>query len=226
MFKGKPWQDIRTALNRAGKEGITFEMVTLADESWAMVRQVESLSQEWLGDKGLPEMGFTLGGVPEALDRETRVGLALDADGIVHGITSWMPVYRGEGQIAGWTLDLMRRKDGGFKSVMEFLIASSCLEFKKQGAAFLSLSGAPLARSDDSAEESTIEKFLDTLGATLEPVYGFRSLHAFKSKFKPRREPMYMIFRDEADLPRIGIAITRAYLPSSGIGDLLAVVRH
>ena len=35
-----------------------------------------------------------------------------------------------------------------------------------------------------------------------------------------------MIFRDEADLPRIGIAITRAYLPTSGVRDLLAVVRH
>ena len=225
-FKGKSWQDVRTALNRATKEGITFRMVTLADESWALVRQVEKLSQEWLGDKGLPEMGFTLGGVPEALDPATKVGLALDTDGQVQGVTSWMPVYRGQGEIAGWTLDLMRRKDGGFKSVMEFLIASSCLYFKAEGASFVSLSGAPLARSEDEGGETAIVKFLDTLGASLEPVYGFRSLHAFKSKFKPRREPMYMIFRDEADLPRIGIAITRAYLPTSGVRDLLAVVRH
>jgi lysylphosphatidylglycerol synthetase-like protein (DUF2156 family) len=110
---------------------------------------------------------------------------------------------------------------------MEFLIASSCLYFKEQGALYVSLSGAPLARSEADAEgETVVEKFLDTLGASLEPVYGFRSLHAFKSKFQPRLAPMYMVFRDEADLPRIGIAITRAYLPTAGVRDMIAVVKQ
>ena len=187
-FKGKSWQDIRTALNRAGKEDITFRMVTLADEPWSMVRQVEDLSQQWLGDKGLPEMGFTLGGVPEALDRAVKVGLAVDNQGSLHGVLSWMPVYAGDGVVSGWTLDLMRRRDGGFRSVIEFLIASSCLHFQSDGAQFLSLSGAPLARSkDEPPADTAIEKFLGALGESLEPVYGFRSLHAFKAKFKPRR---------------------------------------
>jgi lysylphosphatidylglycerol synthetase-like protein (DUF2156 family) len=172
-------------------------------------------------------MGFTLGGVDEALDREVRVGLAVGADGVVHGVTSWMPVYGGENRVVGWTLDLMRRKDGGFRATVEFLIASSALYFKEQGAQYVSLSGAPLARSDDDpSEESAIDKFLDALGAQLEPVYGFRSLHAFKAKFQPRLSPMYMAFRDEADLPRIGIGITRAYLPDAGVRDLVSVVRH
>lgn len=226
-FKGKKWQDIRTALNKAPKEGVTFKMVDLAQQSWSVVRQVENLSEEWSGDKKLPEMGFTLGGVTEALDPEVKVGLAVGEDGKVHGVTSWMPVFGGAGEIAGWTLDLMRRADGGFRATMEFLIASSALYFKAQGAQFVSLSGAPLARSgSDPADETAIDRFLDALGSTLEPVYGFRSLHAFKSKFQPRLTPMYMVFRDEADLPRIGVAITRAYLPTAGLGDMVAMMRH
>ncbi|MEP6979702.1 MAG: DUF2156 domain-containing protein [Nakamurella sp.] len=227
-FKGKKWQDIRTALNRAPKEGIEFRMVTLADEPWSTVNKVENISAEWLGEKKLPEMGFTLGGLTEALDTEVRVGLAVDAAGTIHGVTSWMPVYGEGGVVVGWTLDLMRRgADGGFRATMEFLIASSCLWFKAEGALIVSLSGAPLARSDtDAAPGSAIEKFLDTLGAQLEPVYGFRSLHAFKAKFQPRLSPIYMAYRDEADLPRIGIALTRAYLPTAGLGEMLAVVRH
>ncbi|MBM9468374.1 bifunctional lysylphosphatidylglycerol flippase/synthetase MprF [Nakamurella leprariae] len=226
-FKGKKWQDIRTALNKAPKEGIQFTMVSLADEPWSMVRQVEHLSQEWLGDKELPEMGFTLGGVTEALDPEVKVGLAVDGAGKVHGVTSWMPVYGEGGVIVGWTLDLMRRADGGFRATIEFLLASSALHFKAEGAQFISLSGAPLARSaDDESAESSVEKFLDQLGESLEPVYGFRSLHAFKSKFQPRLEPMYMAFRNEGDLPRIGIAITRAYLPTAGVKDMIAVMKH
>ena len=55
--------------------------------------QVKAISSEWVGDKGLPEMGFTLGGVDEALDRSVRVGLAVDADATVHGVTSWMPFH-------------------------------------------------------------------------------------------------------------------------------------
>ncbi|HEY5882615.1 MAG TPA: DUF2156 domain-containing protein [Nakamurella sp.] len=226
-FKGKKWQDVRTALNKAPKEGVTFRMVTLADEPWSMVRQVEELSQQWLGDKELPEMGFTLGGVTEALDREVKVGLAVDADGKLHGVTSWMPVFGPDGHVRGWTLDLMRRADGSFRATMEFLIASSCQWFKQDGAEFVSLSGAPLARSaDETGGETPVEKFLDTLGEQLEPVYGFRSLHAFKGKFQPRFSPMYMAFRDEGDLPRIGIAITRAYLPTAGLRDMISVVKH
>lgn len=225
-FTGKKWQDIRTALNRAPDAGVRFRMVELADEPWSLVRQVELLSQEWLGERKLPEMGFTLGGVDEALDPEVRVALAVDEDGVVHGVISWLPVYGGEDTVIGWTMDLMRRRAGGFKSTMEFLIASSCLHFQGQGARFVSLSGAPLARSSPAEHTSTVERLLDSLGTTLEPVYGFRSLHAFKRKFQPRLVPMYMAFRDEADLPRIGLAITRAYLPTAGVTDLIGVVRH
>ncbi len=227
-FKGKKWQDIRTALNKAAKENIGFRMVQLAEQPWSVVRQVEHLSEEWLGDKKLPEMGFTLGGVTEALDPDVRVGLAIGPDGTVHGVTSWLPVHGGENQIVGWTLDLMRRADGGFRATMEFLIASSALYFQGEGARFMSLSGAPLARSGPVADsdQSAIDRFLETLGGALEPVYGFRSLHAFKSKFQPRHQPMYMVFRDEADLPRIGIAITRAYLPTAGLGDMVSMMRQ
>jgi hypothetical protein len=37
-----------------------------------------------------------------------------------------------------------------------------------------------------------------------------------------------MCFRDEADLPRIGIALTRAYLPKASIGQFvkLATSKH
>ena len=81
----------------------------------------------------------------------------------------------------------------------------------------------PLARSDQSGEElDRTDRLLDKLGASLEPFYGFRSLHAFKAKFAPRYEPIHLAFRDEADLPRIGVALTRAYLPDATPRQLLA----
>jgi lysylphosphatidylglycerol synthetase-like protein (DUF2156 family) len=224
-FRGKAWQDVRSALNKAGKQGITHRLVRLADERHGVVDQVRELSEQWVGGKGLPEMGFTLGGVDEALDPHVRVGLAVDADGLVHGVTSWLPVYAPGGTVRGWTLDVMRRREGGFRPVVEFLIASACLAFREEGAEVVSLSGAPLARTDASGDTAVLDRLLDTLGARLEPLYGFRSLHAFKAKFQPRYEPMHLVFRDEADLPRLGVALTRAYLPDTSTRELLRLAR-
>ncbi len=170
-------------------------------------------------------MGFTLGGVDEALDPAVRVGLAEDADGHLHGVTSWLPIYAGDGRVRGWTLDLMRRRDGGFRGVVEYLIASSCMAFRSEGAEVVSLSGAPLARGDDADPTGGLERVLDTLGAVMEPLYGFRSLHAFKTKFQPRYEAMHLVYRDEADLPRIGVALTRAYLPDTPVRELVTLMR-
>ena len=225
-FKGKAWQDVRTALNRAAKSNITFRVVRLNDESFQMVQQARGISDQWVSDKGLPEMGFTLGGIDEALDPEVRVGLAVDDHGILQGITSWLPVYGPDGQVHGWTLDVMRRLPDGFRPVMEFMIASACLAFREQGALTVSLSGAPLARSEDDKDNlGGVDVLLNQLGEMLEPVYGFRSLHQFKTKFKPRYVPMYMVFPDEAALPRVGVALTQAFLPDARLRDYASVLR-
>ncbi|HET8987489.1 MAG TPA: DUF2156 domain-containing protein, partial [Humibacillus sp.] len=220
-FKGKQWQSVRTALNRAGKEGITYREGRLADMPRGILTQVRAISELWVGDKGLPEMAFTLGGVDEALDPETVVGLAIDADSTVHGVTSWLPAFAAGGQPRGWTLDVMRRLPDGFRPVTEFLIASACLSFKGQGADLVSLSGAPLAHAGgDTAESEPLDRLLGALGEALEPLYGFRSLESFKQKFSPRNEPVYLVFPDEAALPRIGLALTSAYLPGASMRDL------
>ena len=220
-FRGKSWQDVRTALNRAGKEGIVYREGRLGEMPRGLLTQVRAISELWVSDKGLPEMGFTLGGVDEALDPETMVGLAVDADSTVHGVTSWLPVFSAGGEVRGWTLDVMRRLPDGFRPVTEFLIASACLSFQSGGAELVSLSGAPLAHAGgEDAGLGALERLLDTLGESMEPLYGFRSLESFKQKFQPRQVPLFMVFRDEAALPRIGIALTKAYLPDASLPEV------
>ncbi|MFD0004118.1 bifunctional lysylphosphatidylglycerol flippase/synthetase MprF [Streptomyces sp. NPDC127178] len=219
-FRGKAWQDVRTALNRARKENIEFRLTTLADEPAQVQAQARALCEEWADGQRLPEMRFTLGSFDEALDPRVRVGLAFDRDGELLGLTSWLPVYAGKEEVEGWVLDAMRRRHDGFKPVMEFLIASSCLAFQERGVRFVSLSGAPLARVQ-GATRAPLDRFLQQLGSALEPYYGFRSLHAFKAKFSPSYEPMFLIYRDEADLPRIGAALTQAFLSAGGVRKTL-----
>lgn len=228
-FTGKKFQDVRSSFNKAAKDGITAEWLVFPSAPLALTEQIIAISEEWVADKGVPEMGFTLGGLAEVDDPAVRCLVALDADRSVQGITSWLPVHR-DGVVVGWTLDFMRRRSEGFRPAMEFLIASAALLLQEEGAEFLSLSGAPLARIDrgdggDGAPESTVQRLLELLGRSLEPVYGFRSLLAFKSKFQPEHVPLYMTYPDVATLPTIGNAIGRAYLADVSFGQGLSMVR-
>lgn len=229
-FTGKKFQDIRTAVNRAAKEGITARWVRYPTAPLAVVDQINAISEEWVADKGMPEMGFTLGSLDQVDDPEVRCLVAIDQDGTVHAVTSWLPVYE-DGTVVGWTLDFMRRRSSGFRASIEFLIASAALSLEKEGCRFISLSGAPLARIDspvpsgEVAVPGVLDKLLAGLGASLEPVYGFRSLLAFKAKFQPRYVALHMVYPDVAALPAIANAVGRAYLPEISFGQGVNLAR-
>ncbi len=223
-FSGKKFQDIRSSISRAKKSGIGAEWVVFPTAPLAIRDQIEAISEEWVSDKALPEMGFTLGGINELNDANVRCLIAVDGDRTVHGVTSWMPSYR-DGQPVGWTLDFMRRRSAGdVKGIMEFLIGTAALDVQTEGAEFLSMSGAPLAQANPDEELTGVQKLLEFIGRTMEPVYGFRSLLKFKAKFQPDYEPMYMCYPETAALPRIGLAISHAYLPHLTIPQTVRMV--
>lgn len=210
-------------MNKAKKSGVTAEWVSYVDTPPWMSGQIKALSRDWLADKGLPEMRFTLGGLDELADPDVRCLVAVDDEQRVHGVTSWLPV-RDEGRIVAWTLDFMRRGPDAFPGVMEFLIASMVVRCRDEGAEYLSLSGAPLARLDQDEQTAPLQRLLDVVGKTLEPVYGFRSLLAFKAKFQPTYLPLYMTYPRVAALPSIGNAVTKAYLPRITFGQAFQLI--
>ena len=248
-FTGRRWQDVRTAVNRARRAGITACWTSWSAAAPAVRDQVRELSAQWSAGKGLPEMGFTLGGLEELNDPQVRLLLAQDPAERVLGVTSWLPV-RADGETVGWTLDLMRRRPDAPPGVMEFLIATAALDVRADGATLLSLSGAPLARTTTTTNTTTntattngataadgatatngatngdtagdnaggdggdgLQRLLDRFARKLEPVYGFGSLLAFKTKFQPLHRPLYLAYPDPVTLPAIGNALARAYLP-------------
>jgi phosphatidylglycerol lysyltransferase len=111
------------------------------------------------------------------------------------------------------------------RGVSEFLIASAALRFQEEGAAFVSLSGAPLARLDRGEQTGAVDRLLDLSSRALEPAYGFRSLLAFKAKFQPDYRPLYMSYPDATALSAIGTALTRAHLPDPGTARAATLIR-
>ena len=82
---------------------------------------LEFVGKEWqdvrtarnrVSGKPVPEMALTLGTVDHAPDPERRTHVAIEAASVVHGVTTWLPVYE-FGEMAGWTMDLMRRRPDG-----------------------------------------------------------------------------------------------------------------
>ena len=220
-FKGKAYQDVRTAMNHATREGVEAVWTTWDECPAGWRDQITVISDTWSDDKALPEMSFTLGGVPELAVPETRILVAIDEESTIHAVTSWLPIYR-DGTVVGLTLDVMRRRTTGWRPAIEFLIGKAALAAQEEGLEILSLSGAPLSRSAD--DTSAFGPLTDALAAIMEPLYGFTSLHAFKRKFKPRTQSLYLAVPDPASLATVGLAISHAYVPHVSPAQTLTLV--
>ena len=239
---GKKWQDIRTAINKAKRSGISDVMSTFNEAPNDIREQIEEISEQWAQLKALPEMKFTLGGVEELHDPRVRILYAIDAEGTVLGVTSWLPTWR-DGRIIGWTLDFMRHRTDSPNGIMEFLIARMAERLRDEGlehpecaVEFMSLSAAPLAGMNpqrDNADETghmdtgtvMLQHALQIVADWMEPAYGFHSLFNFKRKFQPTEEPVYICYPDPAVLAQIGLAVVRAYVPSLTAKEAMGMLR-
>ena len=224
-FTGKAWQNVRTARNRAVKAGVETRWGRYSEFPQHVRSQLGEVSEEWAARKKVPEMGFTLGSLDELMDDEVLCCIAVDGKGFVYGVTSWLPVYR-DGKVVSWTLDFMRRRSDAFPGLMEFMIASAVQELRHD-VEVISLSGSPLAAEPDETlgGEAGLADILDLVGRTLEPVYGFRSLARFKSRFQPEYRTLYMYYQDSLEIPAIGAALSRAYLPGLSVRQTARLLR-
>ena len=218
-LSGRRRQDLRTAVNRADREGLSAVWASYADLAPAVRAQVDALCAAWADGKRLPEMGFTLGGLAELIDPQVRLMLAIGGDGRVQVATSWLPRHR-DGRVTGWTLDVMRRDRDAMPGAMEFTIVSAIRRASEDGLSTISLSGTPLA----AHEGQQVGWFSRRMTRLLEPSYGFASLERFKAKFGARHEPLWMSYPQMLHLPRIGPALLRTYVPRLKLRQLVRVL--
>ena len=213
-FTGKRFQDVRTALNKAAKAGITAEWLQFRHAPLALTDQIRAISEEWVADKGLPEMGFTLGGLDELARR--RRPLPRRRRRRPHGarrdeLAPGAPRRRRDRLDAGLHA-APGRGTGGFHGVMEFLIASAALRCKAEGAELLSLSGAPLARHDRGSPTPSAEA-ARRRGPAAGAGVRVRVAAGVQGEVRPVYRPLYLLYDDPVALPAVAGAIARAYLP-------------
>lgn len=220
---GKRRSNVRHSVTRARKDGV---VVLRYDQSCRTARrdsQLAAISAAWLTDKGGPELGFTLGRFDlDRLDeQEVYVALvALDApQERVVGFVTWLPYADGSSAV----LDLMRRGDQCPPGVMETLVVDSLADFAARGRTVASLGGVPLAATTERTDRTS--QLMGWLYEHGDAVYAAKGLFRFKDKFDPRWEPMFLAYPRAADVPRIGLAALRAFLPKGAVRELLAAHR-
>jgi lysylphosphatidylglycerol synthetase-like protein (DUF2156 family)/membrane protein DedA with SNARE-associated domain len=179
----------------------------------AVDEQLDEISEAWLAEKRLGEMGFSVGRFSlESLD-ETFVFLCLDGDRVI-AFTTWRP-YRG-GRAA--LLDLMRKRKDAPSGTMDLLVARALEELRAAGLEEASLANAPLANVGEP--RGGLEKGVALLFENLNAFYGYKNLFQFKRKYAPRWEGRYLVYPRGVELPRIVYALTGVH----GAGGLRRLV--
>lgn len=212
---GKRYVKIRNDLRRIEKAGVVLETYGPdAPPSTKCIAEMASISAGWRKAHKANEGWFAMGGFdPKSrLFAESRYFVARDSEtDRMLAFTSFVPIF-GKGEIAGWTLDLMRRQADTLHGVMDFLIVSAATWFAAKGGQTLSLGLSPMAGDDDATEAaatSSIRRFLYT---RLNRAYNFQGLHAFKGKFATRWEPRYLVYSGSLALAATSGAVLKAHL--------------
>ncbi len=213
---GNKRANLRAMVNKAAKTGLSvrrYDRGLKADP--AADEQLEEISEEWLSEKRMGELGFTLGRF--SLETLNSVPVFIASIGErAQAFCSWLPYLGGKGVV----LDLMRKRKEAPAGTMDFLLSQSLLRLKSQGFAEASLANAPLANVAEP--RGPLDRGVALLFENMNSVYGYKNLFQFKKKFFPRWEGRYLIYPKGADLPRVAYALAGVH----GSGGLLQLLRR
>lgn len=205
---GKSRADLRYAVRRSEREGLTISFATGPQVLAQHADQLRAVSGRWLQSRRSPELGYSLGTLATLSDPDIVVGLAFNAGGVLEAFVSWLPVPARN----AWTLDLMRRRPDSTYGVMEALIVRSIEEANRRGIHELSLGMTP--RTIAMREVSGgMDRAMRAMYWGLDRFQRSKSLHRFKAKFSPSWEDRYLAVPGPAVLPEVIVALVRAHLP-------------
>ena len=184
--EGKGKQNLRTAVNRAEREGATFEVLAPG-----AVRPLEielrAVSDAWLNHHNGSEKAFSLGRFDiDYLDR-SPVAVAREGGRIV-AFANLLVGARGEEAM----IDLMRHDPEGPHGIMDYLFTRTAQWARAEGFERLDLGMAPLSGLEDRRLAPVFARVGALVFEEGGAVYGFQGLRAYKGKFGPAWRPKFI----------------------------------
>lgn len=213
-MKGSKYQDLRTACNRAAREGFSFRWYPAdGPVDKAIEAGLKSTSDAWLHAKHGREMTFDMGHFDIEEIRLRGVAVAMNAEGRVEAFATWLPYKKGRGRC----IDLMRHRSS-MPGLMDFVITESIKTFRARGLEEVCLANAPLANTAEP--ENPHDRAMRYIYRNFNRLYGYKSLFEFKKKYQPEWHGSYIAYRSTAKLPWIGYAMVSIHVPG-GLWKLL-----
>ena len=217
-MEGGKFQNLRTARNKAKKNGLTFQWYDARpNPDHGLEAQLQLLSNDWLERKHGGEMTFDLGSFNIPFIREKGVAIVRNPEGRIETFATWLTYKQGRGRC----LDLMRGREDA-RDVMDFLIVEALDHFKAEGVDEVSLGNAPLANVDavEAAPSSRQERAVKFLFDNFDQIYGYKKLFRFKDKYQPEWQGRYLACRPGVPLAMVGLAVAGVHLPNGFMGLL------
>lgn len=185
-LQGKRRGSLRTAYNKAQREGLVFEVISGADigEAWP---QLEAISTRWLQAKGVREKRFSVGFFAPDYLRRCRIAVIRHEQRILAFTNLWELDNREE-----LSVDLMRHDPDSPNGVMEFLFTSLLLWSQEQGYLWFNLGMAPLSGLETHPLAPVWHKVGGTIYRLGRDFYNFEGLYHYKNKFDPVWQSRYL----------------------------------
>lgn len=194
---GKAKQDLRTARNRAEREGMTFAVLPPGSAA-GIADELRRVSDAWLDDVGGREKGFSLGRFDPAWLDLHRLAVVRDAGGRAVAFANLL-VAEAPRAVA---VDLMRFDPDAPPVLMDFLFTEALLWAKDDGWRTFDLGMTPLAGLPDRRLAPAFARVGAFVFEEGEGLYGFQGLRAYKAKFAPDWRPVFMAAGPGASMPR------------------------
>ncbi len=204
-MQGKAGKNLRTAVNRMTKMGyeVKFYPPPQTDD---LLKQLKSVSDEWLQVVQGSEKKFSLGWFESAYLRECEIATVESSLGEIVAFANMVSEY----QLNEITNDMMRHRKSIENGTMDFLFISMFQYYKEKGYDGFNIGLSVLAGVGETTNSRRLEKILRYLSEHLKRFYNFQGLHAYKDKFNPRWEPRYLVYSSLTGLPDVVVAIIRA----------------
>jgi phosphatidylglycerol lysyltransferase len=216
-LEGSENKTLRNSYNKMLRNGYHYDVVQ-PPFSPRMLRELNTISNEWLSSRGAVEMRFSLGWFNEAYLNTCPILLVRDREGFIEAFANVVTEFQNNGV----AVDLMRHRAHVESGLMDFLFVSLLTWAKEQKYSTFNLGLSALSGVGEHADAAPIERALLYIYKNVNRFYNFRGLHAFKEKFHPIWSPRYLIYPSPASLPTVSVALIRAQYGS----DMLSLLRQ
>jgi phosphatidylglycerol lysyltransferase len=216
-LEGSENKTLRNSYNKMLKLGYRYDVLQ-PPYSARMLRELNSISEEWLTSRGLTEMRFSLGWFDETYLNTCPILLVRDKEGFIEAFATLLTEF----QANEVGVDLMRYRHVAESGLMDFLFVSLFQWAQGQSFSTFNLGLSAFSGVGEESSDPAVERTLHYIYRNVNRFYNFRGLHSFKEKFHPVWSPRYLVYPSPVNLPVVSAALLQANLG----GSLLSMFRR